>query len=165
MYNYLAGRQVIHCTLSGSILSTLVHTGLIWTILPHQVIWKQCSFLNCTFMEVHEMCCLHSWCKFSPASFVFVFFQISGGWEDGIPYCSELPKAAQAQQMGSVVLLRNFSLHPTIKLCSSILTNITQSTAWEWTEHTSMQVTASWGWETSYYSKINYWQKLYMTFT
>lgn len=93
---------------------------------------KAMFFFNCTFTEVHETC-LRSWCEFSPAS--FVLFLGGGG---GFPQLSELLRAAQAQQMGSLVLLRNFSLHLTVKLCTSISTNITQSTAREWTESTPL---------------------------
>lgn len=62
-------------------------------------------------------------------------FFFGGG---GFPQLSELSRAAQAQQMGSLVLLRNFSLHLTVKLCTGISTNITQSTDREWTESTPL---------------------------
>lgn len=82
--------------------------------------WKWNSFLHCTFKEVHKMgCCLHSWCKFSPASFVLFYV---------FPQQHDLPRASQAQQVGSHVLLMNFNLHPIVKLGSTVLTNNTLNT-------------------------------------
>lgn len=131
MYNYLAGRQTIHCTLSdGEVLSTFLHIGFIWTILLLQGIWKQCSFLTALSQKYMK----HVFVAGVNSLQLHLFF-FGGG---GFPQLSELSRAAQAQQMGSLVLLRNFSLHLTVKLCTGISTNITQSTDREWTESTPL---------------------------
>lgn len=94
-----------------------------WTEFGHPFYFRKLKvklFLELYLREsTYNSFCLHSWCKFSPSSFV-PFYAFS-------QQCN-LARSSQTQQVGSHVLLINSNLHPIVKL-DSVLTNNVLNTA------------------------------------